>query len=179
MNLGQCSVRPVIGPEPVRDWPWGMLVPKDLGPKNLSLLGVTGPARAAPSRMRRRLSYVPSASDLGWLSLLAWWQILRMLMFACGPFSRGILCSPLPRLKFGTVVTVPFATRALAGCVLFATGPVTTSQYSTPPDLMPDLWMGSSMSQDLHDASVPPCPVPAETLISNAKTRCGRKVTSS
>lgn len=179
MNLGQCSVWPVLGPEPLRGCPQGVTFPKEPGVKYLSWPGVTGPARAAPSRMRRQLSCVPYVSDLGWLSRLAWWQIPRKLAFACSPFSRGILCSPLPRLMSGTVVTVPSATRALAGCVRRATGPATPSQYSTSPGPMPDLWMRASTSQDFHGASVPHCPALVGTLISSAKTRCERKVISS
>lgn len=177
MNLVQCSVWPVTGPEPVRGWPLGVTFPKETGVKNLRWPGVTGPARAAPLRMRQRLFCVPSANDLGWRSLLAWWQIPRMLAFACSPF-RGILYSPLARLESGIVATVPSATLALAGCVQRAAEPVTPSQYSTSPDPMPDLWMRASMNQDFHDASVPPCPVPVGTRISSAKTRCERKVTS-
>nr|BAE89116.1 unnamed protein product [Macaca fascicularis] len=67
--------------------------------------------------MRQQLCCVPYVSDLGWPSLPAWWWIPEMLAFACNPFSRGILCWPLPRVMSGTVFTVPSATRALAGCV--------------------------------------------------------------
>lgn len=92
--------------------------------------------------------------------------------------SRVILYSPLPRLKSGTVFTVPSATRALAGCVLCATGPAAPSQYSMPPSPMPALWKRDSQSLGPHDASVLLCPVPVETLRKSVKTRCGRKVSS-
>ena len=82
MNLGQYFVRPVIGPEAVRVWVRESRVCKELGAWNLSFLGVTGPARAAPLRTRLRPCCVPYVSDLGWLSLPAWWWILRIPAFA-------------------------------------------------------------------------------------------------